>query len=104
MERSLQSSAVRWLNKQPRTRARVNGPGPAHVAGDPDVYGCVAGRMFQIELKAPRGVVSPIQKVRLAEWGEADAVVAVCRSMDEVRAVWAECATGPGEDPVVNNG
>ena len=92
VERRLQASVVRWLNAQPNTMARVNGPGPAHVVGDPDVYGCVLGQMFQLELKTEAGRVTPKQEHEMALWAEAGASVHVFRSLDEVKAWFSRFA------------
>lgn len=85
VESNLQYAIVRYLNRLPNTVARVNGPGPAHVVGDPDVYGCQDGRMFQIEVKQPKGRVSAAQEFRLKEWSEAGATCAVVTSLDQVK-------------------
>lgn len=87
-ERSLQDATIRWLNAQIATLARVNGPGPAHVVGDPDVYGCHDGIMFQIELKTEAGKVSRAQSLRLEEWNNAGAKTLVASSLEEVKDFW----------------
>jgi len=89
VERQLQASVVRWLNEQPGTLARVNGPGPAHVVGDPDVYGCHRGVMFQIELKVGKNKPTALQLQRLLDWDNADAVTGICTSLAEVKALFA---------------
>jgi len=88
VERQLQASVVRWLNEQPETLARVNGPGPAHVVGDPDVYGCTGGVMFQIELKVGKNKPTALQLQRLLDWETAGAVTGVCTSLREVKALF----------------
>jgi len=85
-ENNLQAAIVRYLNTLPNTVARVNGPGPAHVVGDPDIYGCVGGLMFHMEVKAEKGLVSPIQEHRMHQWQTAGAKVYVVRSMDDAKA------------------
>ncbi len=37
------------------------------VAGDPDVYGCLSGWFFGIEVKNETGVLTAIQRYRLKE-------------------------------------
>jgi Holliday junction resolvase len=88
-ERDLQGSIVRWLNTQHCTVARVNGPGPAHVVGDPDIYGCCAGGMFVIECKSAVGCTSQTQEFRLDEWRKAGASTLVARSLKAVKE-WYE--------------
>lgn len=87
-ERGLQDATIRWLNAQRATIARVNGPGPAHVVGDPDVYGCYDGIMFQIELKTETGKLSRAQRLRLEEWDKVGAKTMVARSLEEVKDFW----------------
>lgn len=82
-ERDLQGSIVNALNAQPDTLARVNGPGPAHVVGDPDIYGCVNGLMFHMEVKMPKGKLKEAQAFRLKEWKSAGAQVFVVTSVTE---------------------
>ena len=79
----MQAAIVRYLNAQPDTIARVNGPGPAHIVGDPDIYGCVGGLMFHMEVKQEKGLVTPLQAHQLERWGKAGAKVYVVRSLDE---------------------
>lgn len=50
-------------------------------AGTPDILGCYAGRMFALEVKTPRGRVTPIQARTLARWEQTGAVAAVVRSV-----------------------
>lgn len=81
----MQAAIVRYLNTQPRTIARVNGPGPAHIVGDPDIYGCVGGLMFHMEVKQEKGLVTPLQQHQLDRWKDAGAKVYVVRSLEEAR-------------------
>ena len=57
------------------------------VAGDPDLTGCYCGRHFELEVKAPDGRLSRIQEVRLKEWRQAGAMVAVVHSPEEALAI-----------------
>lgn len=45
------------------------------TAGEPDMAGCFAGRMFLIELKAPGGKSTMIQKMRQNAWESVGALV-----------------------------
>jgi hypothetical protein len=56
------------------------------VAGDPDLYGTIGGRHFEIEVKRPNDPSSQLTKLqrrRLLEWKMAGAIVGVARSVDE---------------------
>jgi len=56
------------------------------VAGDPDLYGTVGGRHFEIEVKRPNDPSSQLTKLqaqRLQEWKMAGALVGVARSVED---------------------
>lgn len=90
-ENQLQSWAIAWLNMQSKTVARNCGAdGSGHVEGDPDVYGCVKGKMFHMEFKNEIGKLSKIQEHRLEQWRKAGAVCFVPRNRDDVRRAWCE--------------
>lgn len=89
-ESSLQAWAIRWLNEQEKTIARNCGTGAGHVEGDPDVYGCVEGQMFQMEFKNSIGKLRPAQEYRLDQWHKAGAICFLLRNRDQVRDAWAQ--------------
>ena len=56
------------------------------MAGDPDLYGTICGRHFEIEVKRPNDPASQLtvlQTRRLLEWEIGGALVGVARSVDE---------------------
>jgi hypothetical protein len=60
------------------------------VAGDPDLYGTIRGRHFEIEVKRPNDPSSQLTKLqteRLAEWALAGAITGVARSVEEAVAI-----------------
>lgn len=61
--------------------------GPYSTIGAPDLSLCVAGRRVELEVKTAAGRVSPHQAFQLDRWRRAGAVVAVVRSVDDVRAI-----------------
>lgn len=100
-EGQLQSWAIEWLCEQPSTVARNNGADcSGHVHGDPDVYGCVRGRMFVMEFKNEKGKLRPTQVIRLNEWLDAGAYAFVPRSRDDVREAWFVIARGDSLPPL----
>ena len=58
------------------------------LAGMPDLLFLRAGALCGIELKGPKGRISPAQKATIAALTEAGAQIAVCRDMGEVIAAW----------------
>ncbi len=60
------------------------------MAGDPDIYGSINGRHFEIEVKRPDNPASQLtalQTERLLEWRHAGAITGVARSADEALAI-----------------
>lgn len=52
-------------------------------AGIPDIIGCYFGRLFGLEIKAPGGVVSEIQKYELRKIANAGGKAAVVESVQD---------------------
>jgi hypothetical protein len=60
------------------------------IAGDPDLYGTVRGRHFEIEVKRPGDPSSQpteLQTRRLLEWKTAGAITGVARSVEEALSI-----------------
>ena len=60
------------------------------VAGDPDLYGVIRGRHFEIEVKRPndrRSQLTRLQAANLLKWKLAGAITGVARSVDEALAI-----------------
>jgi Holliday junction resolvase len=78
-----------WLDAKGCWSFKVAG-GPMQRRGVPDILGCLAGRFFAIELKAPGGKVTPSQKVEIDRLREAGAAVCVARTVSEVETFFYE--------------
>jgi penicillin-binding protein-related factor A (putative recombinase) len=52
--------------------------------GIPDIIGCYKGRMIAIEVKAPKGKVSPYQEQFIRQINEAGGLAFVARDIDTV--------------------
>jgi hypothetical protein len=60
------------------------------VAGDPDLYGSIGGRHFEIEVKRPDDPASmptELQTQRIQEWRDAGALVGIARSVEDAFAI-----------------
>jgi hypothetical protein len=60
------------------------------VAGDPDLYGSIGGRHFEIEVKRPDdpgSVPTELQAHRMQEWRAAGALVGIARSVEDALAI-----------------
>jgi len=54
------------------------------VAGDPDIYGCIDGRHFELEVKRPDGPQpTKLQRARLHSWATVGAIFGVVRSVED---------------------
>ena len=83
-ESSLVSEIIRALRSMPGVVVRKRHGSAWGVAGDPDLYGAVDGRHFEIEVKRPGGEApTPLQEARLRQWTAAGALAGVARSVEE---------------------
>lgn len=60
------------------------------VTGDPDLYGTIGGRHFEIEVKRPNdpsSKLTELQTRRLMEWQQAGAITGVARSVEDALAI-----------------
>ena len=60
------------------------------VAGDPDLYGTISGRHFEIEVKRPNDPSSQLTKLqteRLLDWKLAGAITGVARNVEDALAI-----------------
>jgi hypothetical protein len=54
------------------------------IAGDPDLYGSINGRHFEIEVKrSGADGPTPLQQARLRQWAATGALVGVARTVDD---------------------
>lgn len=86
-ERNLQKQVLRKLRERyPSAQFRVlHGTVYAH-RGDPDIYGCIGGRMIQIETKISGNKPSPLQEKRIRDWEAAGAISFAAWSWDDVES------------------
>lgn len=62
--------------------------GNMYQAGQPDVIGCIAGRMIVVECKAPGKLsgVTPLQQGVLNKWAAAGALALACDNPNTLEA------------------
>ena len=85
-ESSIVAAILRALKSTPGLAIRKRWGSEMAAAGDPDLTGCLRGRHFEFEVKAPGGRLTRIQSVRLEEWRAAGALVGVVHSPAEALA------------------
>jgi hypothetical protein len=86
-ESSIVASIVRALRRLPGLTVRKRHGTVWGVAGDPDLYGSIHGRHFEIEVKTPRGKPTPLQQQRLGEWETSGALAGIARSVSDARRI-----------------
>lgn len=67
-ESAIVKKILERLNAIPGCMARKRHGSAYTVAGDPDIYGCVIGHHFEIEVKAPGEKPTLLQRRRLEDW------------------------------------
>jgi len=87
LERSIVDAIMKNLRTIPQCVVRKRHGTVYGVAGDPDLYGTLAGRHFELEVKRPGNSPTPLQEKRIAEWKAAGAVVGVVHSVQEARGL-----------------
>ena len=101
-ESAIQKDILDFLNRQKDCFAfRVNNvgifdpikkiyrrPGKFAVRGMADVIGCLRGKIFVIEVKTPKGIVSEYQTAFLTKVVRCGGYAAVCRSLSDAEALY----------------
>lgn len=82
-ETALVSGIIAALREIPGCVVRKRHGTAWGVAGDPDLYGSINGRHFEIEVKRRGQEPTPLQQARLAEWRRSGALVGVAHSVEE---------------------
>jgi DNA-directed RNA polymerase subunit RPC12/RpoP len=92
------------LKKRPGVVVRKRHGTAMGVAGDPDLYGTIRGRHFEIEVKRPNDPSSQLTKLqtaRLLEWNLAGAITGVARSVEDALAILGLKRPATHEDQTV---
>ncbi len=87
LEQTVVNKIRRALGKLPNVVVRKRHGTAMGVAGDPDLYGSINGRHFEIEVKRPddhSARLTPLQVERLKEWNlHGKAITGVAHSVEE---------------------
>ncbi len=90
LEKQIVDSIVKYLRAVPGCIVRKRHGTAFGVAGDPDLYGTLCGRHFELEVKRPGNQPTVLQEKRMEEWRIGGAIVGVVHSLQEAREVLAE--------------
>jgi hypothetical protein len=82
-ESALVAEILRALRALPGVMVRKRHGSAWGVAGDPDLYGSIHGRHFEIEVKRPGERPTALQQARLKQWAATGALAGVARSVEE---------------------
>lgn len=85
LEKHIVSRIMQALRTRPGIVVRKRHGTAMGMAGDPDLYGSIRGRHFEIEVKRPDGSseLTELQSQRLRDWEQAGAIVGVARSVED---------------------
>ena len=90
LEAAVVKSILAALKKVPDVIVRKRHGTVMGVAGDPDIYGSIRGRHFEIEAKRPNdpnSQLTTLQTQRLDDWRRSGAIVGVARSREGALAI-----------------
>ncbi len=90
LERHVVAKILAALKNNPRVVVRKRHGTGMGVAGDPDLYGTINGRHFEIEVKRPNDPASQLtllQTRRLLEWKLAGALTGIARSVEDALVI-----------------
>jgi hypothetical protein len=100
LEKSVVARIMTALKKYPHVVVRKRHGTAMGVAGDPDLYGTINGRHFEIEVKRPddpSSQLTELQTRRLLEWKLAGAITGVARTVDDALAILGKPHARPEE-------
>lgn len=84
-ETAIKIKAMKWIRDQGGCCIKVS---DRFTSGIPDLWACIDGHACWIELKTPMGRLSKIQKWQIKTIKEAGGEVHVCKSVEEVKAIF----------------
>ena len=90
LEKAVVTRIMKALKSNPHVTVRKRHGTVMGVAGDPDLYGTINGRHFEIEVKRPNdpsSQLTELQTQRLLEWKLAGAITGVARSVEEALVI-----------------
>jgi hypothetical protein len=90
LEKAVVGRITAALRKLPGVVVRKRHGTVMGLAGDPDLYGSINGRHFEIEVKRPNDPSSQLTKLqteRLLEWKTSGAITGVARSVSDALSI-----------------
>ena len=89
LEKYMVTRILRVLKERPGIVIRKRHGTAMGVTGDPDLYGTIRGRHFEIEVKRPDNAsqLTELQWQRLREWEHAGAITGVARNVEDALTI-----------------
>ena len=90
LEKSVVARIMRVLRANPHIVVRKRHGTAMGMAGDPDLYGTINGRHFEIEVKRPNdpsSQLTELQTQRLLEWKMSGAITGVARCVNDALVI-----------------
>src|ERR1039457_5784305 len=90
LEKAIVTRIIITLKNNPHVVVRKRHGTAMGMAGDPDLYGTINGRHFEIEVKRPNDSSSQLRELqtqRVMEWKAAGAIAGVARSVEEALVI-----------------
>ena len=85
LEKQIVHAIMLYLRGVPGCLVRKRHGTVMGVAGDPDLYGSLRGRHFELEVKRAGNPPTQLQVRRIEEWAAAGAIVGIVHDVREVR-------------------
>ena len=106
LEKAIVTRIMKALKAKPHIVVRKRHGTAMGVAGDPDIYGTINGRHFEIEVKRPcdpASQLTELQTRRLLEWKFAGAITGIARSVEDALAILGLSGPAPVASPTAGS-
>lgn len=103
LEKAIVTRIMKALKAKPNVVVRKRHGTAMGVAGDPDLYGTINGRHFEIEVKRPcdpSSQLTELQTRRLLEWKLAGAITGIARSVEDALVILGLARPPQPPDPM----
>lgn len=87
LESTIQTNIKKWINSLPGGRCVVYTAHAKGNRGHADLYGCIRGQAFFIEVKQEGKEPTALQAAELRKWAKAGALCGSATSVDEAKAI-----------------
>lgn len=90
LEKTRQRNIVKYLNALPQCRAEVRTQTGFGIKGGADIFGCLNGRHFELEVKQPKKHMTSLQEHEMNAWLRAGCIGGRVEDVPTTRALFAK--------------